>query len=215
MIGFFAQGASLGFTAGSSPGPLQTFMIQSTLRHGWRSALICILSPLISDIPFIVLTVFVLKQFPPQVIQLVQIIGGLFMFYLAWLSVKGLRAGTMLGGTSEGGAGGERTTVDVRPMALLGRTVLINWTSPGPYIFWGTVNGPLLAEALSLSFWHGAAFMLGFYGVFLALLIGWIVVFDRMRMINPRVTQILLWLTVLVLVAFGVLLLLRGLGVSV
>ncbi|MCK6578944.1 MAG: LysE family transporter [Anaerolineae bacterium] len=207
MLGFFTQGASLGFTAGTSPGPLQTFLIQSTLAHGWRRALICILSPLISDIPFILLTVFILNQFPPEVIRIVQIIGGVFMLYLAWLTIKGLRAGATIGGNDAGEIGGR-----VSLATLLGRTVLINWTSPGPYIFWGTVNGPLLSEALRLSLWHGVGFMAGFYGAFLILLAGWIVVFDRLRHIDPRVTAGLLWLTVLVLVGLGLSLLARGVG---
>ncbi|MBK8022866.1 MAG: LysE family transporter [Chloroflexi bacterium] len=209
MLGFFAQGASLGFTAGTSPGPLQTFLIQATLAHGWRRTLICIVSPLISDIPFILLTVFILNQFPPELIRVVQIIGGLFILYLAWLTIKGLRAGVTIGSGADAEIEGS-----VRPITLLWRTVLINWTSPGPYIFWGTVNGPLLSEALRLSVWHGLGFMAGFYGAFLILLTAWIVVFDRLRHIDPRVTTTLLWLTVLVLAGLGLSLLASGLGLT-
>ncbi len=207
LLTWLAQGASLGFTAGTSPGPLQTFLIQTALTYGWRRALVCILSPLISDIPFILLAVFVMTRFPPELIRLVQIVGGLFMFYLAWGTVRWLRAGGTLGGDDAG------ETTSGTPLSLLRRTVLINWTSPGPYIFWGTVNGPLLNEALSLSPLHALGFMAGFYGLFLVLLAGWIVLFDRLRHINPRVTRGLIWGTVAVLVGFGVLLLGRGLGV--
>lgn len=208
MLSFFAQGASLGFTAGTSPGPLQTFLIQSTLAHGWRRALICIVSPIISDIPFILLTVFILNQFPPEVIRIVQIVGGLFILYLAYLSIKGIRSGALIGGTVN------EEVVSARPITLLGRTILINWTSPGPYIFWGTVNGPLLSQALSLSIGHAVLFMLGFYGAFLVLLAGWIVIFDRLRHIDPRFTRGLLWITVGVLLILGISLLLSGFGLT-
>lgn len=208
MLSFFAQGASLGFTAGSSPGPLQTFLIQSTLAHGWRRALICIVSPIISDIPFILLTVFILNQFPPEVIRIVQIVGGLFILYLAYMSIKGIRSGAMIGGTAN------EEIANTRPITLLGRTILINWTSPGPYIFWGTVNGPLLSQALSQSIGHAVLFMVGFYGAFLILLAGWIVIFDRLRHIDPRFTRGLLWITVGVLVILGVSLLLSGFGIT-
>lgn len=208
MLSFFAQGASLGFTAGSSPGPLQTFLIQSTLAHGWRRALICIVSPIISDIPFILLTVFILNQFPPEVIRIVQIIGGLFILYLAYVSVKGIRSGAMISGAAR------EEVSTARPVTLLGRTILINWTSPGPYIFWGTVNGPLLSQALSQSFGHAALFMVGFYGVFLLLLVGWIVIFDRLRHIDSRFTRGLLWITVGVLLLLGISLLLSGFGLT-
>ncbi|MDZ4768247.1 MAG: LysE family transporter [Chloroflexota bacterium] len=210
MLTWLAQGASLGFTAGSSPGPLQTFLIQTTLAQGWRRALVCILSPLISDIPFVILTVFIINQFPPEVIRIVQIVGGFFMFYLAWGTVKWLRAG--------GAFGGDAADADTAPFSawrLLRQTILINWTSPGPYIFWGTVNGPLLAQALRVSLLHGVGFMLGFYGVFLTLLAIWIIAFDRLRHIDPRVTRALIWATVGILVLFGLQLIARGAGLIV
>lgn len=209
MLTFFGQGAALGFTAGTSPGPLQTFLIQNALTYGWRRALVCILSPLISDIPFIIITVFILQGFPPEVIRIVQIVGGLFMLYLAWLTARWLRGGGTIDGTAA------EQAAPYSAWRLLRQTVLLNWTSPGPYIFWGTVNGPLLSAALRESALHGLAFLLGFYGLFLILLAGWIILFDRLRHIDPRVTRVLLWLTAAVLLLFGLQLIGRGLGLPV
>lgn len=39
--------------------------------------------------------------------------------------------------------------------------------SPGPYLFWLTVTGPILLSALRISTLNTAAFLLGFYGVFI------------------------------------------------
>src|SRR5664279_122211 len=83
MLFLIARGVTLGFTAGMLPGPLQTYLIQTTLVQGWRKSLIMVISPLIADIPVIILTVFVLAQLPPAFIRIVQIVGGLFVLYLA------------------------------------------------------------------------------------------------------------------------------------
>ncbi len=60
MLALIARGFTLGLTAGILPGPLQTYLIQTTLLQGWRKALIIVISPLLADLPLIVLTVFVL-----------------------------------------------------------------------------------------------------------------------------------------------------------
>ena len=206
MLAFLIQGLSLGFTAGATPGPLQTFMIQSSVKYGWHRALICIVSPLISDIPFVFLTLFVLRQFPSQIIQGVQIFGGAFVLFLAYTTARSLRAGVTINA--------DGVLPDISLRALLGRTILLNWLSPGPYIFWASVNGPLLISAVNQSVLHGVAFLVGFYGAFLSILAAWIIAFDRLGRIDARITQAILWLTVGGLVIFGLGLIISGLGIG-
>ncbi len=69
---------------------------------------------------------------------------------------------------------------------LLTRSVLINLLSPGPYIFWGTVNGPLLVEGLRRRSSHGAAFLIAFYGTFMGVLLALIAVFNRVQAARAR-----------------------------
>jgi len=55
-------GASLGVSAGAAPGPLQAYLLNQTTQHGWRRALPAVLAPLLSDIPIILLMLFILPS---------------------------------------------------------------------------------------------------------------------------------------------------------
>ncbi len=204
MLTLIARGVSLGFTAAMLPGPLQAYLMQTALTHGWRKAGVIAFTPLVIDAPIILLVVFVLSGFPPALIQVVQIIGGLFVLYLAWGAFTAYRVY----------ADAVAATVDVnKPLRVIfGRSLLINVLSPGPYIFWATVNGPLLIEGLRQSIWHGIAFLVSFYGVFVGMLFAWSVVFDRLGKLNPHIRRGLLLVTAVVLLLFGISLLISGLG---
>ena len=201
MLSLITQGVSLGFTAGASPGPLQSYLISTTLAQGWRKSLIVIVTPLIADIPIILLTVVILKDLPAGIVRAVQIVGGAYLLWIAYTAWRQFRKGVTLVASE--------TTVQ----RTLGQALLITWLSPGPYIFWGTINGPLLIGALALSVWHGVAFVLAFYGTFVSLLALYVIVFDRMRSLNPRILQGVIFVTLIVLVVFGLSLIGQGLGV--
>lgn len=204
MLALITQGVSLGLTAGMLPGPLQAYIIQTALTFGWRKSLIVALSPLITDAPIIVFILFVLSQFPPDFVRVVQIAGGLFVLWLAWGAWKSLRSGALIGAADTG------TPVSLRQ--VLTRAVMMNFLSPGPYVFWGTVNGPLLLGGLRESIWHGLAFLVAFYGAFLGILVGLMLLIDRLRNMSARANRALLAGTALLLTIFGVSLFWRGIG---
>ena len=196
MFAFISQGVGLAFAAGIMPGPFQSYIISTTLLRGWRQTLIVILSPLIIDIPVILLVVFILGSLPPDFIRLIQLVGGLFLLWIARENWLAYRAGAAIGQSSD---------VPVTPQgSVLKRGLLMNVLSPGPYLFWSTVNGPLLLQALDQSLLHGAAFLAAFYGTFLALLAATILVFDRLRRIDPRITRGLLLVIIVILILFSV-----------
>lgn len=200
MLSLISRGISLGFLAGASPGPFQSYLIGITLAQGWRKSLIVILTPLLTDGPIIILAVVVLKQIPPGFISIIQLIGGLYLLRLAYNGWRRFRAGTAL----QPDASTERRT--------LSQGLIMNWLSPGPYIFWATINGPLLVQALEESVWHGVAFMVAFYGTFLILLAAYVFVFDRIRTLDARVTNAIFLLTLVVMVGFALSLIGQGLG---
>lgn len=207
LFSLIASGASLGLSAGMLPGPLQTVLIQNTLAHGWRYSIVGIFSPLVADIPVILLVMVVLSQFPPELARILQIGGGIFLLYMAWGGWKSWRAGDSIGGDP---ANNPIERQSRRRYFM--RVVTINLLSPGPYIFWGTVNGPLLRQGLEESLLTGLAFLVAFYGVFLGVLAGWVFVFDRLRRVNPKVTRALVLVTVIVLALLGVRLIAEGAG---
>lgn len=191
---------TLGFSAAVMPGPFQSYLISTALKHGWRRALLVVVSPLIVDIPIIVAVLIALDAlaaFVPLLVDGVRIVGGVFVLYLAWGAWGDFRAGASMG-TSPDGAPSTDT-----PRATFTRGLLMNALSPGPYIFWSTVNGPTLLEALETSVVLGVLFVVAFYGTFLGLLVVISMVFDRVGSISPQVTRWLLLAVAILLAGFG------------
>lgn len=134
---FLLQGLALGLTAAASPGPFQTYLISQALTGGWRRSAPIAFAPLISDPPIILAILLFLNQLPPQFLQIISLVGGLFVLYMAWGLWKSWRIGA-----------GEATEEAGPPRGGVLRGVLMNTLSPGPYTFWTLVCGPLLLSAL-------------------------------------------------------------------
>ena len=198
---FLAQGFLLGLTAAVSPGPLLVYLINQSLAGGWRRGMLVAFAPLISDAPIVIVILLLLSQIPPMFLNVVSLAGGLFVFYLAWSLWKQWRLGAQL-------TGEEKT----RLRGGLGQAVLMNFLSPGPYIFWSLVNGPLLLSALQQSAWHAAAFLFGFYGTFISGMLGLVAIFHQARRFGPRLVRSLLLVSIVILVVFGVMLIYQGLS---
>lgn len=205
LLALIAQGIGYGFTAGTSPGPLQSYLINATLNYGWRKSIFIIFSPLVADGPIILLMTFLLKDLPAEIKQLIQIAGGVFVLWIALGAWRQFNNQTTTP---------HNPPVPVPQRGIFPQAVVINALSPGPYIFWGTVTGPLLIKGLAESFLHAAAFLLAFYGTFLSLLAAWVLVFDRLRRVDERFTRLILRVTIGVLVVLGGALILQGLGFS-
>jgi threonine/homoserine/homoserine lactone efflux protein len=206
VIAYLLNGMALGLTAGVQPGPLQAVLIQVTLARGWRRSIVGVFAPLIADIPIVILTLILLSQVSSTVVRLLQIGGGAFLLYLAYQSWRSWRSGAALGDTGEASAD---TELNWRYFL---RMVTVIWLSPGPYIFWGTVNGPLFIQGLQESLLSGLAFLVGFYGAFIGFLSAIVIVFDRLRHVDRRVTRVILLATVIALAVFGLRFLAQGLG---
>jgi threonine/homoserine/homoserine lactone efflux protein len=198
-ITFFLQGAALGLASGASPGPFQTFLISESLAGGWKRGAPVAFAPLITDLPIILFSLFVLNLLPAYFLRIISVAGGLFVFYLAWGLWRGWRAGA--------GLSIDQTSA---PSHGLRKGVLVNFLSPGPYLFWGLVNGPILLDALHESALHAVAFLLGFYGVFISFMLGLSLLFSQARRLGPQVVRVLLLVSIVILVIFGVILIKEG-----
>lgn len=189
---------STGLSATAIPGPLQAYLLNITLRFGWRRGLLVIFAPLIVDGPVILVTVFLLGQLPQLALQIIRILGGLLLLYIAWGAWQQLRAGASF---QAGGDGAQQAAIS--PWAVLRTAIAMNILSPGPYLFWATINGPLLLEALSISVWAAAGMMIGFYGTFLGGLALLVLLFDRLGKIDEGLTRIILMITIVLLLWFA------------
>jgi threonine/homoserine/homoserine lactone efflux protein len=201
MLELMIKGASFGLNAGISPGPLQAYLLSSTLTLGWRRAMPIIFAPLITDAPIIFVCAFLLDQLPNEFLLALRVVGGLFVLWLAWLTFKSARQYVPPSADVELPAG-----------SPLPRALMMNYLSPGPYIFWTSVTGPLLSDAFNVSPLNAGLFLLSFYVPFLGTLALLIVVFARMGQLNPNVTRGLLMLSAVIMALLGALLLYEALG---
>lgn len=206
MLDGLAPAVAFGFIAGVMPGPLQTFLFLQSLRRG-LGALWVVPAPLVSDGPIIIVCLLVLQQAREGLLRGLAAAGGLFLVYLAWESWRGLRREV---------AADERvqSLVGRHGWALLARAATINFLGPAPWVFWGTVMGPLLVSEWRQSAGRGLAFLAVFYGTFLAIMVAELVLFSSARRLGPRIARAGTWLGIALLAVFAVLLLLYGAGVT-
>jgi threonine/homoserine/homoserine lactone efflux protein len=198
-LAYLLQGAALGFAAAISPGAFQTYLITETLSGGWRRGIPVAFAPLITDLPIILLSLFLLNQLPEYFLRIISLAGGIFVLYLAYRLWGSWRKGKDL------------TEPDTRSStSSLKRGAITNLLTPGPYLFWALVNGPILLSALRQSITAGAAFIIGFYGVMILSLLGIVVVFHQATRLGSRVVHMLLLVSLVVLAIFGILLLREG-----
>lgn len=198
-ISIFLQGAAFGFTAGATPGPLQTYMISETLAGGWRRSFPLIFIPIISDLPAIIITTFLLGKFPLWILQIISLIGGFFVLYLAWGLWKQWKA-----------ASHKSANIPELQHRSFRRALVMNLFNPNPYIFWALVLGPILINLIHQSWLHASVFMLGFYGVFLGTELAIIILFHQTLRLGPRVVRSIQLVSILILVVFGGLLIKEG-----
>lgn len=198
-----------GLSAMAIPGPLQAYLLNITLRYGWRRGLLVIFAPLIVDGPIILVTVFLLGQLPELALQGIRFVGGGLLLYIAWGAWKQYRAGASFEASSDDAMRGT-----ISPLRVLGTAAAMNVFSPGPYLFWATINGPLLLEALAISNTVALGMLLAFYGTFLGGLAVLVLLFDRLGKVDSRLTRMILLVTIVLLVWFGTSLIAEAFGLS-
>jgi threonine/homoserine/homoserine lactone efflux protein len=193
MFIYFLQGATLGMSASVSPGPFQAYLLAQTLNYGWRRTLPITLAPLLSDIPIVTFILLVLTQTPDWFISVLQVLGGLFLLYLAWGTYTSLRAAL--------------TPAENLPAEPLRRSflkgMLMNALSPGPYVFWSVLAGPIVVDAWRQSAAAAVSFVAGFYCLLIGGFMLFVLLFATAGRLGPRVSFWLRAVSVVALLLFG------------
>jgi len=162
---FLTVGTLLGLSAGFAPGPLFTLVISETLHHDIKSGIKVALAPIITDLPIIILTLFVLSKLSGfhNILGVISLAGG---FFILTMSYESLRT-----------KGIELNIRETAPNSLK-RGVMANALNPHPYLFWLSVGAPTMTKAMSLGIGAFFAFIISFYiflvgsKILLAVLIG-------------------------------------------
>ena len=206
---FILPAFSFGMSAAVIPGPLLAYIVNTTLTQGWRKAILVLLAPLLTDTPIIILMTFLLGQMPAAALRLIQVGGGGLLLAIAWGAWQQLQSGAAI----------NLAAADAPPPAHSGRRVLLtgivmNFLSPGPYLFWASVNGPLLLQALAVSIWHALAFLFVFYATFLGGLCAWVLLFHHVGRVRDSSLRMVILASMLLLLWFGIGLVADGLGLA-
>jgi len=188
---YLIQGLGFGLAAASQPGPLQTYLISQALTRGWKKSLVNAFAPLISDAPIILLCVLVLSQVPNWFQRFLFIAGGIFVLYLAYGTYKTWKNFN------------ENQTQTESKIEGLPKAVMMNFLSPGPYIFWSLVTGPILVKGWRETPIHGISLLLGFYLSFISTLMLIIFIFCTAAKAGPKVNRAMLGISAIALFFFG------------
>jgi threonine/homoserine/homoserine lactone efflux protein len=143
-------GIVFGLTAGISPGPLLTLVITETLTHSRKEGIKVAIAPLLTDIPVILITIFILSKLDDydSILGVISLLGGLFIIYLGVVSFKAREI--------------EIDTKTIKPKSIR-RGIIVNALNPHPYLFWLTVGVPLLFRSFNISLSTALAFIISFY----------------------------------------------------
>jgi threonine/homoserine/homoserine lactone efflux protein len=193
MTEYIIFGATFAFAAAVQPGPLLAFLISQSLRLGWRHTLPASFSPLISDVPVVIVVLFALSRLPEWFGRVLQIGGGVLLLYLAYRAYQRWRSYT---------AEDVAVKKESVPRGVL-QAALVNILNPGPYLGWGLILGPLVLRGWRETPAHAIALVVTFYTTMVVSLAGIIVLFGVARNLGPKVVRVLIALSVVGLAAFG------------
>ena len=198
-MAYLGAGIVLGLSAGITPGPLLALVLSHTIRHGVREGIRVAASPLLTDLPIILVSTFILSRIAGygKSLGVVSLAGAAF---LAYMSFETFRPRIQ-----------ETSTSDAGPKSL-GRGAVVNALSPHPYLFWLTVGAPMILKGWTISPAAAVLFVVGFTGslvgskAVLAVLAG-----RSVHMMSGRNLQYLMRALGLLLLLFAVLLFVDGL----
>ena len=192
-MSYLIFGITYAFAAAVQPGPFQAFIISQTLSKGWRSTLPAAFAPMLSDAPIITLAVVILSNVPDQMVYILQLVGGLFLIYLAYGAFKSWQSYDEKQVTKK--SSGQQT---------LFKAAIVNLLNPNPYIGWSLIMGPLLIEGWREAPANGLALIIGFYVTLTLCTAGIIILFAAARNLGPKVSKISIGISTLALAGFGI-----------
>lgn len=193
MYIYLISGIVYGFAAGAQPGPFTAYLVSLTLKQGFRRSLPAVFAPLISDAFIVLATMLVLTSIPLRLVHWLQIVGGVFVLYLAWGAWKSWHE------YSPGTAAAEES---VKQGVL--KATLVNLLNPNPYLGWSLVLGPIVLKAWRQSAASAVAVGVGFYGALFGTTIAVLLIFDFARNRGPQVARALTGVSAIALACFGI-----------
>ncbi len=146
---FLVAGLTFGLAGGLSPGPLTALIIGQTVRFGLKEGLKVCLAPILTDGPLILGAAISLSVLSGSALAAISFVGAGFLVWLAWDSVRA--AGIQVEAFANEEPGSIR------------KAITTNLLNPHPYLFWATVGGPVVVDALAVGHSALVVFLTGFF----------------------------------------------------
>ncbi len=194
LLNYILTGLILGITAGVSPGPLMAVLISETMKGNIKNGLIISIIPVVTDIPLIFATVFMLKKFQnfPLLFNFLYVVGGLTLIYFG---VKDLAVKKI------------SLKYELSKFSSFKKGVITNLLNPHPYIFWIFIGVPFIIEG---SVYQMVSFVFSFFSGIVGskILIALTVEKGKSFLENEKYIYIVR-ISGIVLIIFGILLILK------
>jgi threonine/homoserine/homoserine lactone efflux protein len=151
MVSALTAGLVFGLSAGIVPGPLLALLITQTLKHGVTEGIKVALAPLLTDLPIILVSFFLLTQMTDfrAAFGVVSLVGGGYVLYLAYECFRTKPVSL--------------ENLQEQPKSIRKGT-LINFLNPHPYLFWVTVGTPYVLRLKQEGLLAPLLFLVSFYG---------------------------------------------------
>ena len=149
MMVFLGAGMVLGLSAGFSPGPLFTLVISQALRYGVREGIKTASAPLLTDLPIILASTFLVSRLSgyKELLGALSIAGAVIVARMSFGIIRAKQP--------------DMLAPAARPRSLM-KGALVNCLSPHPYLFWITIGSPMILKGWKVSPWAGVLFVAGF-----------------------------------------------------
>lgn len=163
-------GAGMGIVGGLFPSPLHMIALSQVALGRWGRAInVLIGAPLLVDGCLLLVTCFFYRFIPAGIAHFVAYIGGTLLIGFAGFALWERR-----GKSPQEMANSASLTYASLSVALLAEVA-----SPGTWVYWLTIAGPILAEGRQRGYGHAVPFfvggLIGFYGaaIFTLCLLAW------------------------------------------
>ena len=188
---FMIVGILLGVSAGFSPGPLLALVLSQTIKHNRKEGIKVAISPLITDLPIILIAVLIFNRLSEfdLILAIISFIGGI---YVAYLGVESLRI--------------KGLNIDVQDSKSdsIKKGVIANILSPSPYLFWATVGTPIIFKALKINLISSILFLISFYILLIGSKVMIAIVIAKTKIfINQKTYVVVMRILGIVLLAFS------------
>jgi threonine/homoserine/homoserine lactone efflux protein len=192
VLKYLFSGIVFGLIAGISPGPILTLVISETLQHNKKEGIKISLSPLITDLPIILLTLFLIAKLSVfhQVLGFISAGGAVFLLVLAYECIVF-----------------KDIIINSEPQKAQSfkKGITANFLNPNPYLFWLTVGAPFLIKAYHEGLGSVAAFIFGFYFCLTGSKIAVVIIVDQTKsLLNKKVYSYTIRILGLILIVFAI-----------